>query len=134
MAEPVTPAWNPCGAPSGAPSGNGGGNGGGYGGGEGGQGLFGGDMIFPIAMFIMVFYFLILRPQSKRRKQQEALIGGVTRGDQVITISGVFGTVREVRDDSFIVEIAEGTRIRVLKSAVQTKLTSTPLSSEEKKS
>jgi len=131
MAEPVTPAWSPCGAPSGAPAGNGGG----YGGAEGGaQGLFGGDMLFPIAMFIMVFYFLILRPQSKRKKQQEALIGGVTRGDQVITISGVFGTVREVREDSFVIEIAEGTRIRVLKSAVQTKLTSTPLSSEEKKS
>ena len=131
MAEPVTPAWSPCGAPSGAPVGNGGG----YGGAEGGaQGLFGGDMLFPIAMFIMVFYFLILRPQSKRKKQQEALIGGVTRGDQVITISGVFGTVREVREDSFVIEIAEGTRIRVLKSAVQTKLTSTPLSSEEKKS
>lgn len=122
MAE-QTPAWNPCGAPAG----NGGGNG------EGGTDLFGG-MLFPIAMFIIVFYFLILRPQSKRRKQQETLLSTIVRGDQVITISGVFGTVREVRDDVFTLEIADGVKIRVLKSAVQTKLTSTPLSSEEKKS
>jgi len=123
----VTPAFNPCGAPAG----NGGG---GAEGAEGGAGLFDGGMLFPIAMFILIFYFLILRPQNKRRKQQEALIGAIVRGDQVVTISGVFGTVREVRDDAFMIEIADGVKIRVLKSAVQTKLTSTPLSSEEKKS
>ena len=116
MAAQTTPAVSPCGAPSG----------GGNGGGEGGaaQGL--GGMLFPIAIFVLVFYFLILRPQNKRKKQQETLIGGITRGDQVITISGVFGTVREVRDDSFMIEVAEGVKIRVLKSAVQTKRTSTP--------
>jgi len=129
MAEQVTPAWSPCGAPSGG--GGDGGNGGGEGGGT--QGLFGGDMLFPIAMFILVFYFLILRPQNKKRKQHETLISGITRGDQVITISGVFGTVREVRDDAFTLEIADGVKIRVLKSAVQTKLTSAPLTSDGKK-
>ena len=127
MAEQTTPAWNPCGAPSGG--GGGGGNGGG---GDGAQDFFGG-MLFPIALFILVFYFLILRPQNKRRKQQETLIGGITRGDQVITVSGVFGTIREVRDDMFVLEIAEGVRIRVLKSAVQAKHTAAPLTSEGKK-
>ena len=85
-----------------------------------------GSMLFPIAIFVLVFYFLILRPQNKRKKQQDAMIGGIARGDQIITISGVFGTVREVRDDSFMIEIAEGVRIRVLKSAIQTKRASTP--------
>jgi preprotein translocase subunit YajC len=89
-------------------------------------------LIFPLAIFILIFYFFILRPQRKRQKQQETLIGGITRGDQVITIGGFFGTVREVRDDTFLVEIAEGVKVRVLKSAVQTKRTSTP-GVEEKK-
>jgi len=125
MADQTTPAWNPCGAP-------GGGGGGGNGGAEGGADMFGG-MLLPIALFILVFYFLILRPQNKQRKKQQELIGGIMRGDQVITVSGVLGTIREVRDDMFVLEIAEGVKIRVLKSAVQSKLTSTPLSSEDKK-
>jgi len=90
-------------------------------------------MFFPIMVFILVFYFLILRPQNKRRKQHDTLVSGITRNDQIITVSGVFGTVREVRDDSFMIEIAEGVKIRVLKSAVSTKRTSTPLSSEDRK-
>ena len=85
-----------------------------------------GGMLFPIAVFILIFYFLILRPQNKRKKQQETLLSGITRGDQIVTVSGVFGTVREVRDDTFMIEIADGVKIRILKSAVQTKRTSTP--------
>lgn len=124
-----TPAVSPCGAPGG------GGGSGGNGGSEGGaqQGM--GSMLFPIAIFILVFYFMIIRPQSKRKKQQESLLSGITRGDQIVTIGGIFGTVREVRDDAFTIEVAEGVRIRILKSAVQTKrnLTPTAASLEEKK-
>ena len=123
MAEQTTPAINPCGAPSG-----GGGEGSGGGGAQ--DGLTG--MLFPIAIFILIFYFLILRPQSKRRKEQETLIGGITRGDQIVTHGGIFGTVKEIRDDSFMLEIAEGVKIRILKVAVSTKRTSTPLTTEDK--
>jgi preprotein translocase subunit YajC len=123
MAEQTTPAVSPCGAPSGG-SGEGGTQG------SGAQSLTG--MIFPIAIFILIFYFFILRPQRKRQKQQDTLISGIMRGDQVITIGGFLGTVREVRDDSFLVEIAEGVRVRVLKSAIQTKRVSTPAAEEKK--
>ena len=131
MAAETTPAVSPCGAPRG---GGGGGSGGGNGGGgetQSAQGGLGG-MILPIAVFICIFYFLILRPQNKRKKQQDALIGGISRGDQVITYGGVFGTVREVRDDSFMIEVAEGVKIRILKSSISTKRTSAPVTSEEK--
>jgi len=89
-------------------------------------------MLFPIAIFVLIFYFLILRPQNKRRKEQETLIGGITRGDQIVTHGGIFGTVKEIRDDSFMLEIAEGVKIRILKVAVSTKRTSTPLTTEDK--
>jgi preprotein translocase subunit YajC len=89
-------------------------------------------MLVPLAIFVLIFYFFILRPQRKRQKQQESLISGIGRGDQVITIGGFLGTVREVRDDTFMVEIAEGVRVRVLKSAIQTKRSPTSALEEKK--
>ena len=85
-----------------------------------------------MVVFVLVFYFFILRPQRKRQKQHDTLIGGISRGDQVVTIGGFFGTVREVRDDTFLIEIAEGVRVRILKSAIQTKRVTTPASEEKK--
>ena len=119
MAESTT-AVNPCGGS--APS-----TGGGSGGAEGGAAQQGGlmGMLFPLAIFVLIFYFFIIRPQKKRDKQQKNMIDSITRGDQIITIGGFYGTVREVREDSFQIEIAEGVRVTILKSAVQGKRAST---------
>ena len=113
MAESTT-AVNPCG---GSAPGTGGA------GAEGGAAQQGGlmGMLFPLAIFVLIFYFFIIRPQKKRDKQQKNMIDSIARGDQVITIGGFYGTVREVRDDSFQIEIAEGVRVTILKSAVQGK-------------
>ena len=92
-------------------------------------------MLFPLAILVLFFYFFIIRPQRKRQKQQESMISSIGRGDQIVTIGGFFGTVREVRDDTFLIELAEGVRVRILKSAVQTKRVlapSTPASEEKK--
>ncbi|MDR2174904.1 MAG: preprotein translocase subunit YajC [Synergistaceae bacterium] len=94
------------------------------------QGITG--MLLPLAIFVLVFYFFIIRPQRKRQKQHDTLLSGISRGDQVITIGGFFGTVREVRDDTFQIEIADGVKVRVLKSAVQTKRVSQPAVEEKK--
>mgnify|MGYP002625842842 CR=1 FL=1 len=118
MAETTT-AVTPCGgsAPSGSSSGSGGT------GSEAGAGAQGGimGMIFPLAIFVLIFYFFIIRPQRKRDKQHANMIAGINRGDQIVTVGGFLGTVKEVRDDTFQIEIAEGVRVRILKSAVQTK-------------
>lgn len=126
MAEQTTtPMVSPCGAPSGGTGG------GAEGGSQGGaQGMMG--MLFPLAIFVLIFYFFIIRPQRKRQKQHDNLIGGIARGDQIITIGGFFGTVREVREDSFLIELAEGVKVRILKSAVQTKRVATPAPEEKK--
>ncbi len=119
MAESTT-AVSPCGGA--APSGSGGGASGTPAGAEGGAaqgGLMG--MFFPLIIFVLIFYFFIIRPQKKRDKQHNNMIAGINRGDQIVTIGGFLGTVREVRDDTFQIEIAEGVRVRILKSAVQTK-------------
>lgn len=116
MAETTT-AVNPCGGS--APSTTGGGSGAEAGAAAQQGGLMG--MLFPLAIFVLIFYFFIIRPQRKRDKQQKNMIDSIARGDQIITIGGFYGTVREVRDDSFQIEIAEGVRVTILKSAVQGK-------------
>ena len=77
-------------------------------------------------MINLIFYFFIIRPQKKRQKQHDDLLASLTRGDQVITAGGFFATVREVKDDSLIVEIADGVKVRVLKSSIVNKRSSAP--------
>ncbi len=122
-------AINPCGGT--APSGTGGTEGGtpAEGGAAQGGSLMG--MLFPLAIFILIFYFFIIRPQRKRDKQHSNMIASIGRGDQIVTIGGFLGTVKEVRDDTFQIEIAEGVRVRILKSAVQTKRTASAAAPEK---
>ena len=117
MAETTT-AVSPCGGS--APAGSGGAGSSSEAGAAAQQGGIMG-MLFPLAIFVLIFYFFIIRPQRKRDKQQKNMIDSIARGDQIITVGGFFGTVREVREDSFQIELAEGVRVTILKSAVQTK-------------
>ncbi|SMG24607.1 preprotein translocase subunit YajC [Dethiosulfovibrio salsuginis] len=80
------------------------------------------QMFFPLVIFVVIFYFFIIRPQKKRQKKHDDLIGSLGRGDRVITAGGFIGIVREVKDDSFILEISEGVKVRVLKGSVSSKM------------
>ncbi len=90
-------------------------------------------MLLPIALFAIIFYFLILRPQKKRQKAQKDMLESITRGDQIVTAGGFYGTVREMKDDSFIVEIAEGVKVRLLKGSVSMKRTPEDAAKTEEK-
>lgn len=81
------------------------------------------SMFFPLIVFVLIFYFFIMRPQKKRQKSHDQLIGSLTRGDKIITAGGFFGIIRDVKEDSVIIEIAEGTKARVLKGSITTKIT-----------
>jgi preprotein translocase subunit YajC len=88
-----------------------------------GTGLFGGgDMLTQLLPFVLIFvimYFLILRPQQKRAKDHAELIKNLRRGDTVITTGGLVGKVTKVVDDEQIeVEIADGVRVRQVRSMV----------------
>jgi len=78
-------------------------------------------MLLPLAVFVVIFYFLIVRPQKKRQRQHEEMLASIRKGDVVVTAGGFWGTVREVKDDSFIIEIADGVKVRILKSSIQMK-------------
>lgn len=74
-----------------------------------------------IGMMVVIFgamYFLMIRPQVKRQKEQRALLAAITKGDEVATTSGILGKVTKVTDDYVSLEIAENTEITVQKAAV----------------
>ena len=80
------------------------------------------SMIVMLVVFIALIYFLIWRPQSKRAKQHRDLVGGISVGDEVITTGGVAGKVVKVKDNFFVVTVAEGVDVLVQKSAISTAL------------
>ena len=76
-----------------------------------------GPFLLPLAL-IVLFYFMILRPQQKRVKQHQAMISAVKRGDTVVLSSGIIGKVSKVEDAEVQVEIAPGTTVKVVKSTL----------------
>jgi preprotein translocase subunit YajC len=76
----------------------------------------------PLIGLVAVFYFLILRPQTKRAKEQKSMIAALQRGDEVVTAGGEVGTVSKVFDLYVGVEIAENLEVKVQKSAIQSVL------------
>lgn len=77
---------------------------------------------FPLIIFVVIFYFFILRPQRKRQKSHDNLVNSLQRGDRVITAGGFYAVVREVKEDSLIIDLAEGMPVRIAKSSVSTKV------------
>jgi preprotein translocase subunit YajC len=75
--------------------------------------------LLPFALIFVIMYFLILRPQQKKVKDHQELVKNIRRGDTVVTSGGIIGKVTKVKDDGEIeVEIADNTRVRVIKGTV----------------
>lgn len=82
----------------------------------GGQDLV--SFIVMMAAMFGILYFMLIRPQRKQQAEHQSLLAGLKKGDEVILSSGIFGKVFSVEDQTVLVEIADRTRIKVLKSAV----------------
>lgn len=76
------------------------------------------EMLMPFVFIFVIFYFLILRPQTKRMKEQDAMLKKLQRGDQVVTNSGILGVVDAVNDTIVTLEIAANTKIKVLRKQI----------------
>jgi preprotein translocase subunit YajC len=66
-----------------------------------------------MAVFVVIFYFLLIRPQQKKQKEHQAMLSKITVGDEVVTAGGILGKVIEVGDNFLTIEIAENVRIKV---------------------
>jgi preprotein translocase subunit YajC len=71
-----------------------------------------------VVIVLGVFYFFMLRPQRRKRRAQQAMISAVQKGDEIVTVDGLCGTVRQVQDSFVIVEIADRKQVRLVKSAL----------------
>ena len=76
------------------------------------------SMLLPILGMLLIFYFLMIRPQQKRQKEIQKMLTGVKKGDRVLTASGLYGTVSGVKDDVLVLQIADNVKVEMLKSAV----------------
>lgn len=76
----------------------------------------------PLIGLAAVFYFMILRPQQKRAKEQKTMLGALQKGDEIVTIGGELGRVTKVGDNYLSVEIADNVTVQIQKNAVQTVL------------
>ena len=72
--------------------------------------------LLPLVLIFVVFYFLMIRPQQKRMKALQDAVGGVKKGDTVVTAGGLIGKVTKVDEQEVELEIAQGVRVRVVKS------------------
>ncbi|MEA2453611.1 MAG: preprotein translocase subunit YajC [Actinomycetota bacterium] len=79
------------------------------------------SLIF-LGLLIAIFYFMLIRPQKKRVEAHRQLVESVSPGDEIITMTGIYGTVRSIGDENVEVEIAPGTTVRFLKSAIGRKV------------
>lgn len=86
---------------------------------QGGQG--GGEIYSTLIMFgliIAIFYFMIIRPQQKRQKEREALLGQIKKGDKVITAGGIHGDVVGLEEKTLLIEIADKVKVKVERNSI----------------
>jgi preprotein translocase subunit YajC len=79
------------------------------------------SLIQTVVMFSVLgvmFYFLLIRPQSKQRKEHEALLANIKSGDRVLTSGGILGLVTNVKEKTLVVKIADNVKVEIVKSAV----------------
>jgi len=81
----------------------------------GGGGLIG---LLPIVLIFAVFYFLIIRPQNKKQKETQRMLSELKKGDRVVTIGGIHGTVQSLKEGSVILKVDENCKIEFTRSAI----------------
>lgn len=80
----------------------------------------------PLIAIVVVFYFFMIRPQMKKAKDQKKYIEGLKKGDKILTIGGIYGKIVEVRDDATVImEVEDGTKMKISKNAVSNDATAT---------
>ncbi|MDT8327369.1 MAG: preprotein translocase subunit YajC [Roseovarius sp.] len=80
----------------------------------------------PLILIFAIMYFLLIRPQQKKLKEHKAMVDALRRGDQVVTQGGLIGKVHKVKDDNEVeVELAEGVKVRVVRSTIAQVLSKT---------
>ena len=93
-----------------------------------------GSTVIMLVLMVAVFYFMLIRPENKRKKEAEAMRGAVKTGDKITTIGGIIGTVVNVKEDKIVIETsADQVRIELAKWAISTNETAAEAKKAEAK-
>jgi preprotein translocase subunit YajC len=76
--------------------------------------------VLPMVLLFAAMYFLMIAPQRKKQKEHDRMLKSLESGDEVVTTGGIFGVITNVKDDRFVVRIADNTKIEIGKAFVQT--------------
>jgi len=74
--------------------------------------------LIPLILIMVIFYFLLIRPQQKKLKEHKSMVEATKKGDTVITGGGIIGKVSDVKDDILTVEIADGVKVKVKRETI----------------
>lgn len=78
------------------------------------------SMLIMLGCMLLIMYLLVWKPQQKRQKEHDELLGKVKQGDRIVTVGGIHGTVQQVREKTFLVRVAEKCVIEISRSSVAT--------------
>ena len=82
----------------------------------------------PLILILLIMYFLMIRPQNKKQKETEKMIAALKKGDKVVTIGGIHGTVASTKENTVIVKVDDNTRIEFNRTAIATVVVDKPAS------
>ncbi|MCD6364152.1 MAG: preprotein translocase subunit YajC [Synergistetes bacterium] len=93
--------------------------------------------LVPLILIFVIFYFLFLWPQKRQRERHRRMIESLRRGDRIVTVGGIFGVIRDIKDDSFIIEVDrldndKPVKVRITKNAVAAKREGAEVTNETK--
>ena len=75
-------------------------------------------MFIPLALMVLIFWFLILRPQQKKQKEHQQMLDAVAKGDRILTTGGLYADVLNVKEDRIVATISDGVKVELSRNAV----------------
>ncbi|NLB17627.1 MAG: preprotein translocase subunit YajC [Syntrophomonadaceae bacterium] len=72
----------------------------------------------PIILLFVIFYFLLIRPQQAQQKKRKEMLASLQKGDRVVSIGGIFGMIKEIRDDFVVLRIADNVNIKMARAGI----------------
>ena len=77
-----------------------------------------GSLVFTIVAMILIFYFFLIRPQKKQEKETKKMLDALKKGDKIVTIGGIYGTIFNVTESTVVIKVDDNTKIEFSKTAV----------------
>lgn len=77
----------------------------------------------PIIVMFVIFYFLLIRPQQTQQKKRREMLASLKKGDRVVSIGGIYGMIKEIKDDTVVLRIADNVNIKIARAGIDRILT-----------